>query len=252
MPKKNFIPKDFDTSIFYKDAATKYGVSISTIFRWRKATKNNQDGKIQRDIKINDGILGILWAIGGDNGECFFIRCRHREIVEEVREYFDMDNLIIVGSSNTNIQYKLKITGDIRKSILKTLDEYGWNNRNADQRNIPVLENYRDFLRAYIELHSGLDYSTRYSRDKKRKYKSLRLRIYGNKILIQSVSQILRKAIGIGFKKPSILNNDKTAVLTYQSLQEIEEIYKWLDGEPYLEKYWDDVYEKLANPKIEH
>lgn len=252
MAKKNFIPKDFDTSIFYKDAATKYSVSISTIFRWRRAVKNNQSEKIQRDIEINNRILGILWAIGGDNGECFYLRSKYKEVIKEIRDYFGMDNAVIEGISNTGVQYKLKIFGDIRWNILETLNNYGWCSRNADQRNIPILENYQDFLRSYIELHSELDYSTRYTRNKKRKYKALRLRIYGNKVLIQSINQIFHDVIGVGLKRCHILGNDKTAVLHYQSLQEIEQIYKWLDGEPCLEEYWNEMYEKLTNPKIDY
>ena len=127
------------------------------------------------------------------------------------------------------------------------LYEMGWTERNSDIRNIPELVDFKGFLRAYIEIHSALDYSTRHKRDGS-KYKSLRLRIYGNVALVEDINNILNKNASVGIKKVQNLKNEKTSILNYTSLEEIRKIYDYLYGEPCFDLFWDDFRYKLENP----
>ena len=128
---------------------------------------------------------------------------------------------------------------------IEKLKAIGWTDRNASVRYLPRLNDYRDFMRAYIELHSSLDYSTRYRyRNRKEKYKALRLRIYGNKKLIGNLNTVLHIHVGVKLKAVQTLNNNKTAYITYTSLGEIENIFSYVNGSP----CFKDVYNKLDKP----
>lgn len=209
MPKKHYIPAGLDTSAPLREIANKYGVSISTASRWRRATLSGNIRKIQRSFSISSRILGILWAIGGDNGECFYLRCRYRGIIEEVRDYFNLDAQIIEGKSSTNKQFKLKITGDIRQKILYELSRQGWSPRNADIRNYPSGDiEHREFIRAWLQLHSSFDF---------RYFGKPRLRVYGNKKLITEMNDIISRLAGVSRKTPYKLHNNKTYALYYVS-----------------------------------
>lgn len=61
---------------------------------------------------------------------------------------------------------------------------------------------------------------------------------------------MLYKEAKVPPKTVQVLDNDKTAILYYTSLPQIESIFKYIEGTPCFDKYWDNVYEKLANPKI--
>jgi len=138
----------------------------------------------------------------------------------------------------------------LKTNVFTPNDLPGWTERMAEQRNIPILTDYKDFLRAYFELHSRLDYCVAYRRkDKQSKYMKLRLRVYGNYILIQSINSILNEQCGVGSKKAQWTNlNEKTSYLAYTAYDEIIEIFNWLTGTPYCEEYWRDVDQKLKEP----
>lgn len=189
--------------------------------------------------------LGILWSIGSYNEKenVFTIRHRNKYFLEQLKLYFD--NSIYIQKSKTGDQYVFKT----RMIDIEQLKELGWTERNSDQRDLPILNDYKDFLRAYIELHSCLDYCVAY-RKKPRydKYYRLRLRIYGNMILIQSINKILNQYVGVGLKKEQKTINDKTYYIAYTSLQEIQAIYSWVIGEPCCKQIWEEIDKKLQNP----
>jgi len=110
---------------------------------------------------------------------------------------------------------------------------FGWAERNADERNIPALEDYQDFLRAYLELHSSADIL------RTKRGKRLRLRIYGNHVLIQSINSILAEQVGVLPKKPQPCPNGKTSVLYFQSAAEIDMVLNYIFDVPYCPEYWD-------------
>lgn len=189
--------------------------------------------------------LGILWSIGTYNQEenSFTIRHKNRYFLEQLKSYFDSS--IYPQKSRTGTQYALKTC----LINIEQLQNIGWTERNAEQRDLPILEDYKDFLRAYIELHSCLDYCTGYKRhNKHEKYYRLRLRIYGNRILIQSINNILHQYIGIGSKKEQPTTNNKTFYIAYTSFEEIQSIYNWVTGSHYCNEIWIDIDKKLKEP----
>jgi hypothetical protein len=128
---------------------------------------------------------------------------------------------------------------------LKTL---GWTERNSSQRDIPDLDNYKDFLRAYFELHARLGYCTQYKRRTKEKYYALRLRIYGNHLLIQSICTLLHQLIGVGMKSAQDVGNEKTSYIAYTAAAEVFDILDWITGTPRHKEYWQDIDKKLSEP----
>lgn len=240
------------------------GCELSTV-QWRlKETlkKNNEEINIRlRKIADNQRYkkkdkltfydltnyeLGIFWGIGSfvEENNIVTFRDRRKHFVEVMERITD-------SNPYQNILVKRK-TQYILKSSMFDIDSFidnGWSKRNAATRDVPPLNDYRDFLRAYIELHSGFSYSLRYSANKKRKWKSLLLGIYGNYKLIDSINEILNNQIGVTLKTPKRTVNETTKVLNYSSLKEIESIFNWLrDGEQFYQDYWDEFYFKLNNP----
>lgn len=209
MPKSHFIPHDLDPSALLRDIAAQYGVSISTASRWRRAVLAGNNEKLQRVFPVPSRILGILWAIGGDNGNYFYLRCRYREFIEEVRDCFGLDTQIVAGRSRTDEQYKLKITGDARQAILAELLSRGWSPRTADIRDYPRGDiDHREFIRVWLQLHSSFDY---------RYFGKPRLRVYGNHHLIAEMNDIVSRLTGVSMKTPQKLHNKKTYALYYVS-----------------------------------
>lgn len=191
--------------------------------------------------------LGIVWAIGNYNGTELFFRTRHRYFLEQIQDLTDSG--IMTHIAKGKLQYKLK-TVMFNIDDLKNL---GWTERNAETRSMPILNNhseYKDFIRAYMELHSTLIYFKVKSKDKKKAYKKLRLRIYGNESLIISIGRLLFEIAGVPIKSLYISPNGKTATTTYASLEEIKQIFKGVEGRPCYPEFWDDIYEKLENPII--
>lgn len=189
--------------------------------------------------------LGILWSIGTYNQDeqSFTIRHKNKYFLEQLQPYFDSS--IYPQKARTGTQYVLKTC----LIDIEQLQNLGWTERNANQRDLPILEDYRDFLRAYIELHSSLDYCTGYKRKpRNEKYYRLRLRIYGNKILIQSINRMLNKFVGVGSKKEQSTSNDKTFYIAYTSFEEIQSIYDWATGNLCCNEIWIDIDKKLKEP----
>ena len=114
-------------------------------------------------------------------------------------------------------------------------------------RNIEVfpslseIQNKKDFIRAYMELHAILDLMNVKNRRGDR-IKKLRFRIYGNEELLNWINynlpadikkiQYIRNAVDKKF-------NAETGCIYYQSRKEILKILKWIDGTPRHEGVWD-------------
>lgn len=182
--------------------------------------------------------LGIIFSIGRyePTENKFIIRHKDKHYIETI-------------SSSTTYNLYQQIYKNQKQYVIK-LPNYkpdNWNSRNSEERSIPILSDYKDFLRAYMEIHSTLDYSTRHNR--KSKYKALRLRIYGNKIIIQSINNLLFQNIQVTLKSVQILSNNKTAYISYTSFDEILKIYDYIYGVPYNESIWNDINIKLKIPK---
>jgi hypothetical protein len=188
--------------------------------------------------------LGLIWSIGTFQENRFIFRHKDRYFLEQIQQY--VNNSIYKQQSRTGDQYVLK-TKDF---YMNQLIEYGWTERNADERNVPILPDYKDFLRAYMELHSTLSYQTSYDkRNGNKKYYRLRIRIFGNKILLESINKILTDTIHISLKTLQKTNNDKTFYTQYTSLTDIKKIFNYITGEPHNKMFWDNVDIHVQNPR---
>lgn len=210
---KRYITRRFkdDVSLPAKHLAKKYSKSLSTIYRWKKAVQKQEQEKIQRFFDIDGRILGILWALGRDDGTRFVLRYREKRILEELRDFFKLQANLITAKSYTDVQYRLYITGDARKVILDRLHSLGWTERNAEVRRYPDGEiDHAKFIRAYVQIHSSLDFPRGRPR----------LRIYGNKSFIFTLNEVASRVFGIGLKTPQLVKG-KTYCLYYQQKDEI-------------------------------
>jgi hypothetical protein len=205
--------------------------------------RGGEDMKKQKiDIEdLTNYQLGIIWGFGSYTVTDMTFRHKDRYFIEQIQRLTDSQIQYQVDAGKP--QYKLKTAlFDIAQ-----LEQLGWSHRNAEQRDIPTLDDYRDFLRAYIELHSSLDYCTSYTKSRQ-KYYRLRLRIYGNKILIQSINNVLREH-GCQLKAIQRTVNDTTVYIAYTALDEIKAIYNYISGSPCHSDYWQDVDTKLRAPR---
>ena len=218
MSKKHFVPRLSIADAKAKsprELAQMYGVSLSTVYRWKRVVKDGDHLRLQRDLKIDGRILGILWALGRDDGTYFLIRYKERSLLEEICKYSGLSKQIITGRSQTNIQYRLKLTNDIRKNILYALiKRHGWSPRNADIRQYPIGDiDHMEFILAYVQIHSTLEFPKGRSR----------LRIYGNKLMMEEMNDIIPRVFSVARKTPQRIA-DKTYALCYQRESEISEL----------------------------
>lgn len=192
---------------------------------------------------MNSYQMGIIWGIGGFAEGRFILR--HKDI------YF-LEQMNLRNKIYQQLTAKGKIQYVLKTSSIAPGDIPGWSARNASERNIPILNDYKGFMRAYIELHGCLDYCIAYTREKsKHKYKKLRLRIYGNNILIQSINAILHENCSVGLKSAQKTINDTTKYISYTSYNELLKIFEWIDGCPRHEPFWADIDKKLRQPIID-
>ncbi|CDX02158.1 Hypothetical protein DPCES_2271, partial [Desulfitobacterium hafniense] len=103
--------------------------------------------------KQNKYVLGIIWSLGSytkREGRPYF-RLRHNEdyFLRVVKDVLPVPGEITFSEK----QYSLFIPR-FRVSELLSL---GWQPRNSEQRDYPKINEHRDFIRAYIEIHSAID-----------------------------------------------------------------------------------------------
>jgi len=223
MAKRHFISRQFveehKCSIDY--LMHKYHIARSTAYKWRKAVENHEGHKIERDFKLTGRILGILWALGRDDGERFLLTYRDKAPLEEVTKTLGINNKVSKSRSRTGEQYRLRVSGDARDYLKKELARLGWRKRWSEERPYPEnFEQHRDFILAYIELHSSLDRNS---------HGKPRLRIYGNKLLMQGMNEVLPKIFDVHGKTPQKVTA-KTYALYFQSPEEVEYLMAELRG----------------------
>ena len=156
-------------------------------------------------MNISKYQLGIIWSIGAyiESEKRMVFRHKDKYFLEQLKNL--TENNIYFQSTIEKEYYVLKMP-EIDKKYLADL---GWTDRNRDIRYLPLLNDYRDFLRAYIELHSSLDYNKR-----GHNIRRLRFRIYGNQTLIEELNQIIATSCNVKIKAPQIIHNDKTTYFT--------------------------------------
>lgn len=107
--------------------------------------------------------------------------------------------------------------------------ELGWSPRTSNQRCYPKIYEHKDFIRAYLEIHSKVGIITIWDRRRNRTKKQLRLRIYGNMRFLSELTDILASEIGTGVKKvqQSTKASEVSGTLYCQSQRESITIISW-------------------------
>lgn len=190
-----------------------------------------------KDSMIDTYMLGIIWSISTINpdGRIVF---RHKEkyFLQCLQSKFG--GTIYEQESRTDKQYVLKFKNN---ELLNELNKLGYSNRNSNERIIPICADAK-FLQAYLEIHSNVDWQTAYSNNGKRKYKKVRIRIYGNSMLIDGINKLMQDVIGVELKSPQKCTNDTTKYLSYGSQKEIDMICdKFIGEDKRFIEYWDKV-----------
>lgn len=110
------------------------------------------------------------------------------------------------------------------------------------------ISNPQDFIRAYMELHSTIDFINVKNRNNS-KIPKLRLRIYGNEEVISWINEV----VPANKKKIQYIRNildsnyvGETCCIYYQSSKEICNILDWIDGTPKNDKIWNK-WEQMIN-----
>jgi hypothetical protein len=186
---------------------------------------------------INTYILGIVWSISSINPDSRIV-FRHKEkyFIQCLQKVFG--GSIYEQDSRTDKQYVLKFKRD---TLLNELNELGYSNRNSDKRIIPTIAD-KKFLQAYLEIHSKVDWQTAYTGNKKRKYKKVRIRVYGNKLLLEGINLLMHDIIRVELKTVQNCKNDTTGYISYGSQDEINMICDaFINEELRFIPYWDKI-----------
>lgn len=144
-------------------------------------------------------ILGVLWGTATVSGNCYWVRHRERLYIDIVREHLKITAEGHESYSYTGNQWRLKITRTADVLTIKTLlERHGWTPRQAPERPYPRGSiNDRGFIRAWVELHSSADIAS----TGRKRTPTPRLRIYGNRLLLEEMNRVI--AAGAGWAEPS-------------------------------------------------
>jgi len=181
-------------------------------------------------------VLGILWGttspIGGTG---FWVRHKERWFTEVVRRCFGIRATPHKTYSATGDQYRLKIVRAADVSVInQLLTHHGWAKRQAEERPYPSGPiNDRGFIRAWVELHACPDVA----HIGRTRSPTARLRIYGNRLLIETINCTIAAATGLQPRTLQNTPNDITKALYYLG-QSYKAVVDWL---------YEDV--ELAHPE---
>lgn len=200
---------------------------------------------------MNTYILGIFWALGRYVDEFqspgyphFFIRHNRRHFMDVVRRDLNLSSNIHTVIHRGKPQYRLKVTG----MDFATLERLGWQPRNDVTRGYPRINEHRDFIRAYVEIHSSIDIVTIKKRGRL-PYRQPRLRIYGNMQFLTELTEVLATEIGINVMKvqQSTRASEVSGTLYYQSRKDLKAILDYLYRPPleYFDREHYDRYREV-------
>jgi len=190
---------------------------------------------------INSYVLGILWSLGRYSEDVgnkhFFLRHNREYFLQIVKNEFDLKSNIHTVLHKNKTQYRLKVSG----FDIVALELVGWQARNAEQRSYPnIQDGHRDFIRAYLEIHSAIDTITIQRKTGPRT--GPRLRIYGNKYFLEQMTEVLATEVGAGVKRVQQATrlSEVSGILYYQSTNELQRIFEYVYSTPV--SYFDREY----------
>ncbi|HOV80123.1 MAG TPA: hypothetical protein PK728_08440 [Bacillota bacterium] len=170
-------------------------------------------------------VLGILWGTVSVTGEGYWVRHRDKWYIDTVREHFGITVTGHESYSETGIQYRLKITRAADLAVVKAiLETHGWTPRKAPQRVYPCGPiDHRGFVRAWVELHSSADIA----RTGQRRTPTPRLRIYGNRLLMEEMNCVISASADVPLRTMQKTMNETTVALLYTG-SSFAAVLEWL------------------------
>ena len=194
---------------------------------------------------MDDYGMGIIWACGTMPGNDGRLLVRHRD-----KHYPDhiarlTGNKVYRQESRTGPVWAVKI------STLRLYDllQQGWTQRTVKLRHLPPMVDYRAFIRAWVETHGVLDYSTRHRKDGTW-CKRLRLRVIGGQALMSGIVAVVAAGAGVANKTVETVRDEQTGLITYTAYTEIAAILSWLSGDPCNATWWAAAYDRMAVPEL--
>lgn len=190
---------------------------------------------IQQAGGIVDGyLLGLIWGIGSYSESRITFRHKDKCFIDYVAKQYGITPY--QQFSRTNVQW----TAKTHKVNIDELIALGWTPRNANERHLPKIDGLNDFLRAYMEIHSRLDCCPAYKRKRPKggKYYKLRLRIYGNNILLSEIAEYFSHNIHSQVSAIEKTCVEKSGILNYTKYNDIQEILNLISGTPHHKKFW--------------
>lgn len=182
------------------------------------------------DCRTDKGayILGVLWGTMAEWEEGFWLRHRDPFFADAVRDYLKIAACVQTVASRTGPQCRLKITR--RKTveeICALLHHHGWQPRNAPERVYPEGDICdRGFIRAWVELHGRAD--IRRARNRNGTYSpQKRMRIYGNRCLLEEINRILCSEAGLPLRRLQNTQNEITKCMYFQGAA-ADPVLAWL------------------------
>ena len=195
----------------------------------------------------NTYVLGILWALGRYSDDAgnkyFFLRHNREYFLQVVKDELGLKSNIHTVLHKNKTQYRLKVSG----FDVAAMERLGWQERNAEQRSYPnIVSGHRDFIRAYIEIHSAIGTIT--IKRKAGPRTGPRMRIYGNKLFLEQLSEVLAAEVGVGVKavQQATRLSEVSGILYYQSTVELQSILSYIYSPPVI--YFDrEFYENYSD-----
>lgn len=170
-------------------------------------------------------ILGILWGALSISDEGYWLRHRDRWYIDAVKQHLGIPARGHESHSNTGGQWRLKITRSADVAAIKTLLEHnGWTHRKALERPYPrgPLDD-RGFVRAWVELHGSADVA----RTGRKREPTPRLRVYGNRLLMEKINHIITANTGLPMRALQKTTNETTVALYYYG-KSFRAVVDWL------------------------
>lgn len=186
-------------------------------------------------------VLGVLWGTACVLGEGIWVRHRDKWYTDTVRKYLKVTAVGHESYSSTGGQWRLKITRAADVAAVKRLLRFhGWRPRKAPERPYPCgpLDD-RGFVRAWVELHGCADVA----RTGRRRAPTPRLRMYGNRLLLEEVNRVVAAGTGLLPRRLQKTANQTTAALYYTG-RSFQAVVDWLYREA-------EMYNPAAREKFE-
>lgn len=188
--------------------------------------------------------LGILWATCSNTGEKYLLTNQDPYFANFIQKINGGKIYTLTHCRNGTKLYCLRI----KKSLESEIEESGYTGRKNTDRAIPRIDNNADFVRAYIQCHSTLGLGPCKTR-RGEKIKIPRLRLHGAWTLMEWMSEVIAKTVGVGVKKVQKHSNSEMGILHYQSCMEIIKICEWVLSESHSQAFETAVYLTFQNKK---